>query len=247
MADLQKFLDQSGVSVLWNQVVTKINDQVAANKYDDTQVKADIAANTTAISDEVTRAKAAEAANAKAITDLEASVASDIADAVAGIVGGADGAYDTLKEIADWIATHPESVSALNTSIKANADAIDALKALVGDVAVATQITEALKSYVTAASLNTTLADYVKSADVAAVHAQVETNKAGVASNLASINNLVSRLDGIVAQGGEPNVINNIKVNGVVQTIAEDKSVDIAVPVIAALTEAEIKSAIGVQ
>ena len=84
-----------------------------------------------------------------------------------------------------------------------------------------------------------------KSADVASVHAQVETNKAGIASNLASINNLVSRLDGIVAQGGEPNVINTIKVNGVVQTIATDKSVDIAVPVVQALTEAEIKSACG--
>ena len=49
-------------------------------------------------------------------------------------------------------------------------------------------------------------------------------------SNTAAIGNLTSRLDGIVAQGGEPNAINNIKVNGVVQTIAEDKSVDIAVP-----------------
>lgn len=49
-------------------------------------------------------------------------------------------------------------------------------------------------------------------------------------SNAAAITNLTSRLDGIVAQGGEPNVINNIKVNGVTQTIADDKSVDITVP-----------------
>ena len=49
-------------------------------------------------------------------------------------------------------------------------------------------------------------------------------------SNAAAIQNLTGRLDGIVAQGGEPNVINNIKVNGVTQAIAEDKSVDIAVP-----------------
>jgi hypothetical protein len=246
MADIKKFLDQSGVSTLWNQVVAEINAKVAAVPvYDDTKVKADIAANAKAINDEVTRAKAAEAANAKAITDLEASVAEDIAEAVAGIVADAPEAYNTLKEISDWIAAHPNEVATLNTSIKANADAIDALEALVGNVAVATQITEALKSYVTATSLTNTLKDYVKSADVASVHAQVETNKAGIASNLASINNLVSRLDGIVAQGGEPNVINTIKVNGVVQTIAADKSVNIAVPVVQALTEAEIKSACG--
>lgn len=49
-------------------------------------------------------------------------------------------------------------------------------------------------------------------------------------SNAAAIQNLTGRLDGIVAQGGEPNAINNIKVNGVTQAIAEDKSVNIAVP-----------------
>ena len=235
MADLQKFLDQSGVSVLWNQVVAKINDQVAANKYDDTQVKADIAANTTAISDEVTRAKAAEAANAKAITDLEASVASDIATAVANLVNGAPEAYNTLKEISDWIASHPNEVAALNSSITANANAIDALEALVGDTAVATQITNALADYVTATSLNTTLSDYVKSADVTEVHTQVTTNKTDIA-------NLTTRLNNIVAQGGEPNAINTIKVNGVSLAITE-KAVDIPVPVIEALTAEEIQAA----
>ena len=238
MADIKKFLDQSGVSTLWNQVVAEINAKVAAVPvYDDTKVKADIAANTKAITDEVTRAKAAEAANATAIEDLEAAVANDIATAVAGIVGGAGESYDTLKEIADWIASHPESVAALNSSIKANEDAIKALQALVGSKAVATQITEALASYVTATSLNTTLADYVKSADVEAVHAQVGTNKTDIA-------NLTTRLNGIVAQGGEPNMINTIKVNGASLAIT-DKSVDIPVPVVQALTEAEIKSACG--
>jgi hypothetical protein len=52
-------------------------------------------------------------------------------------------------------------------------------------------------------------------------------------SNASLITNLTGRLDGIVAQGGEPNTINTIKVNGVAQTITSDKAVDIAVPVIA--------------
>lgn len=240
MADTKKFLDQSGVSVLWNQVIAKID---AIPTYDDTQVKADIAANTTAINNEITRAKAAEEANASAIEALEASVAQDIADAVAGIIADAPEAYDTLKEISDWIAKHPNEVAALNTSIQANADAIDELEALVGNTAVATQITNALADYVTATSLNTTLADYVKSADVADIHAQVNTNKTNIASNTASIENLTTRINDIVSTGGEPNTINTIKVNGVVQTIATDKSVDISVPVVEALTEAEIKAA----
>lgn len=64
--------------------------------------------------------------------DGEGSVAKQVADAVAGIVDGAPEAYDTLKEISDWIAAHPESVAAINSAIQANTDAIDALEALVG-------------------------------------------------------------------------------------------------------------------
>lgn len=55
--------------------------------------------------------------------------------------------------------------------------------------------------------------------------------KATAESNATAIENLSGRIDGIVAGGGEPNTINSIKVNGVTQTIATDKSVDITVPV----------------
>ena len=67
-------------------------------------------------------------------------------------------------------------------------------------------------------------------ADTYATKAALKTTDDKAVSNAADIENLTGRLDGIVAQGGEPNVINNIKVNGVVQSIAEDKSVDISVP-----------------
>ena len=250
MADIKKFLDSAGVSTLWGQVKAEI---AKIPTYDDTQVKADIAANTAAIEAEVTRAKAAEAANAKAVTDLAASVAEDIAEAVAGIVDGADSSYDTLKEIAAWIATHPESVAALNQSIAANAtaieenaDAIAALEGLVGETSVAAQIADAISK-----------AGHAAASDLSAAVARIAANETTIAgddtrlsavegkaaSNESAISNLGGRLDGIVAQGGEPNVINNIKVNGVIQSIATDKSVDIAVPVLQALTEAEIKAA----
>ena len=148
MADMKKFLDQSGVSTLWGQVKAEI---AKIPVYDDAQVKADIDANKAAIEAEVARADAAEKANAKAISDLTTSVANDIANAVASIVDGADSSYDTLKEIAAWIAAHPESVAELNAAIgdnaaaiKVNEEAIADLAVLVGDKAVAAQISEAI-------------------------------------------------------------------------------------------------------
>ena len=45
---------------------------------------------------------------------------------VAKIVADADESFDTLKEIADWISTHSESASAMNSQISANKNAIAA-------------------------------------------------------------------------------------------------------------------------
>lgn len=60
---------------------------------------------------------------------------------------------------------------------------------------------------------------------------ELKTTDDKAVSNANSITNLTNRLDGIVAQGGEPNTINTIKVNGVAQTIDTEKAVDIKVPV----------------
>lgn len=59
---------------------------------------------------------------------------------------------------------------------------------------------------------------------------ELKTTDDKAVSNAASITNLTNRLDGIVAQGGEPNTINTIKVNGVAQTIDSEKAVDISIP-----------------
>lgn len=74
---------------------------------------------------------------------------------------------------------------------------------------------------------------YAKSADVEDTYATKDELKATddkTVSNATAIENLTGRIDDIVAEGGEPNQINNIKVNNVVQAIAEDKSVNITVP-----------------
>ena len=129
MADIKKFLDQSGVSTLWTRVaeeVKKVDDKVTQNSndikshgtridaaeaaiealeqnaYDDTEVRGLISANTTAIGQN-TSAIATLNGGAE-IAGSVANTATTVAAAkVAEIVAGADASFDTLKEIADWI------------------------------------------------------------------------------------------------------------------------------------------------
>lgn len=56
-----------------------------------------------------------------------------ISTAISELIGGAPATYDTLKEIADYIETHEEVVSALNAAIgdKADKTALEAVKATV--------------------------------------------------------------------------------------------------------------------
>lgn len=129
MADIKKFLDQSGVSTLWTKIAEEVSKvdakavknakdiaahagkiqtmegQIAAleaGTYDDSEVRGLIATN-----------KAAHEANAAAIELLngDADTAGSVANTanaaaaakVAEIVANADASFDTLKEIADWI------------------------------------------------------------------------------------------------------------------------------------------------
>lgn len=73
-----------------------------------------------------------------------------VAYQIAQVVAGADESFDTLKEIADWISSHSTDAATMNSQINTNKSDITALKGLVGETAVATQIStaidEALKS-----------------------------------------------------------------------------------------------------
>ena len=57
-------------------------------------------------------------------TKIEAKVIKIIEDEIAQIIAKAPEDLDTLKEIADWISTHEDSASAMNTAILANTEAI---------------------------------------------------------------------------------------------------------------------------
>lgn len=242
--DVKKFLDQAGVSTLWSRVAEELNKKAVANEV---YTKSEVDAKIKAIPQyDDTELKGRVDANEKALEVLngDSSAEGSVAYQIAAIVANADESFDTLKEIADWIATHNTDVTSMNSNIKANTDAVAALQKLVGDEAVATQITNAI------AAAN--LSQYANAAELAAAVLRVAANesdisnlKATVLGHTTDISNLVSRVDGIVAGGGEPNTINTIKVNDVVQAIGTDKSVNISVPVISALSTDEIDAAIA--
>ena len=94
-------------------VVQMIADAQAAATYDDTALKGRVTATETAI----------DTLNGTGT----GSVAKQVSDAVASIVADAPEAYDTLKEISDWISTHASDASAMNSQINTNKTAIETL------------------------------------------------------------------------------------------------------------------------
>lgn len=115
-----------------------------ADKYDDTKVKADIAANLAAIGE---LQGDVDVLNGDAET--EGSVDYKIAQAVAAIMENPDETMNSINELVTWINGHAEDALELSNKVTKNEQDIDALEALVGTTGVATQIeaaiTEALK------------------------------------------------------------------------------------------------------
>lgn len=131
--------------------------------------------------------------------DTEGSVAYQIA----AVVAGADADFDTLKEIADWIATHPDSVATINAAIKGNSDAIDALEALVGTDAVVDQIAAAIEE------LN--IAQYAKAADLEDAIEDITANA-----------DAIEELQGLVGEGTVDERI-NAAIKETVDGVEQDK------------------------
>ena len=141
MANLQKFVDQAGVSTLWSKIMEEVSavdakaiknasdieaqgtriksaeDRIQVledNPYDDTGVKSLISANTTAIN---LLNDSAEVVGSVANTATQIA-----ATKVAEIVAGADVNFDTLKEIADWILNDTTGAADMANDIKALQD-----------------------------------------------------------------------------------------------------------------------------
>ena len=256
MADLNKFLDQAGVSTLWSRVaeeVKKVDNKVVQNTadiaahaerlttaegkiealeastYDDTEVRNLIAANTSA-----------HEANATAITTLNgdaetigsvAHTATSIAATkVAEIVAGADASYDTLKEIADWILNDTSGAADM-------ANDIAALQSLVGDTAVATQIANAIDTALKVDGVD----KYALASDLTALANRVQVLEN---ANYQNAEQVGSAIDTKIAA---LNLADTYDTKGAADTaLANAKSyTDTEIAKIQALTESEIDAAIA--
>lgn len=139
MADVKKFLDQTGTGYLWGKIKTELNKKAAQadlealqstvqtiqeNAYDDTALKERMTAAETAIG-----TKAAQ----EDLTALDGKVTTLIGDdtsksvrtianeelAARLIAADADESLDTLQEIANWIQAHPQDAATMNSKIAA--------------------------------------------------------------------------------------------------------------------------------
>lgn len=113
-----QYLDMEGLALYDSLIKAKISSDIEASEYDDTSIKERISANETAVT----------VLNGEG----EGSVKKQVSDAVALIVANAPEAYDTLKEISDWISSHAGDASSMNSQITANQTDITNLKALIG-------------------------------------------------------------------------------------------------------------------
>ena len=93
---------------------------------------------------------------------------------VAKIVAGADASYDTLKEISDWISSHKDDASAMNSAIVALEGIVDGIGGEGEKATVVAYVTDAI------AALN--IGDYAKAADLSALAARVTTVEGQIAT-----------------------------------------------------------------
>lgn len=135
-------------------VVAYVDEKVQAGAYDDTNVKADIAKNATAI----------------------AGVKEDV-DAFLNAAAVGDAAVDTLKEIQEYITTHGTAADEMVKNIAANKKAIEdeAATARAAETANATGVTEAKTAAKTAQSgVDAIKADYLKAADKTTLQGNID-------------------------------------------------------------------------
>ena len=122
-----QYLDMEGLQLYDSLIKAKIATDIAANAYDDTALKTKVTANENAIT----------LLNGEG----EGSVKKQVSDAVAAIVADAPEAYDTLKEISDWISSHASDASAMNSQINTNKTDITTLRTLIGELPETTETT----------------------------------------------------------------------------------------------------------
>lgn len=105
------------------------------------------------------------------------SVKKAVSDAVAQIVNGAPEAYDTLKEISDWISSHASDAAGMNSQITTNKEDISKLKTLIGtlpNTATSKDIVSYIAEYVSKALADSDLSQYAKAEDLTAAVGRID-------------------------------------------------------------------------
>ena len=149
--------------------------------------------------------------------DTGKSVRAISAEEVAKIVAGANESYDTLKEIADWIMSDSTGAAKMANDITR----LDTILAGIGGEGEQATVVAYVEAMISALGIT----DYAKTADV---NAELAKKVDKVDGSRLMTNAEGTKLSG-VADGAQVNIIEKVKVNGVVQTVTE-KSVDINVP-----------------
>lgn len=115
------------------------------------------------------RIKTNETNIATLIGDDASKSAREIAsEEVVKVVAGAPEAYDTLKEISDWISSHGTDATSMNSAIKA-------LQAILVGFGTGEGETATVKAYVDGAIAALKIGDYAKAADLTALAGRVST------------------------------------------------------------------------
>lgn len=131
------------------------------------------------------------------------SVQKQVADAVAKIVSDAPEAYDTLKEISDWISSHANDASAMNSQIIANQNDIAALETLIGTLPDTTEA-QTIVSYI-----DEVLAGKVNSADIVDNLTSTDTDKPLSANQGKILSDTISQKKGKSGNGYDAEIFND--------------------------------------
>lgn len=179
--------------------------------------KAESSALSTVSSKVNTLIGAVEGDDAKTVREISA-------EEVAKIVAGAPESFDTLKEIADWLASHETDAASMNSSITANKSDISKIKTLIGTIpeeAVSTDIVSYIAECITAIGIG----DYVKTEQMTtALNQKVDKQDGKGLSTNDFTTELKNKLDGIhenstcVEESATPG---KIMINGEEKTVVE--------------------------
>lgn len=182
-------------------VVQMIADAQSAATYDDTALKGRVSANETAI--------------ATLNGTGDGSVSKQVADAVASIVADAPEAYNTLKEISDWISSHASDASAMNSQINTNKTDIANLTALVGTLP-ETATSDTVVGYIDEAIAALKIGDYAKAADLTAAVNRIGTAEGKITTLEGKVKAIEDKNISDGANKVEASATNgNIKIDGV--------------------------------